>query len=134
LIPGNKALCQLNPSSQRKGHFRVASGREGTKPGLHGRQWEPFDIGKLLRASGKKVLSADVGTGKTTLLHWLTKALLDKAESVPLFLPCHDLEPYNSWDDLKASLIKRYKRHFLETDLHFFLDFGPVVFLCDGLD
>ena len=112
-----------------------AQERKKQKTARHGRQWEPFDVKDLRRPTGKKVLSADVGTGKTTFLYWLTKELLNnKSNFVPLFLPCSELQAYDSWEDLKGGLIKRHKRRFLESDLEFFFESGPTVLLCDGLD
>jgi len=103
--------------------------------GLHQREWEPSDINDLLQPNGKKVLSADVGTGKTTLLCWLTKELLsNECKFVPLLLSCAEFETHDSWEDVKCGLIKRYKRFFLEPDLDFFFESGPTMFLCDGLD
>jgi hypothetical protein len=47
-----------------------------------GRRWSPVGAEELLQLSGRHVLSADVGTGKTTLLLWLRWKFLDKTEDV----------------------------------------------------
>jgi predicted NACHT family NTPase len=62
--------------------------------GLHRRRWRNLDLDDFLRHAGwyKWVISADAGTGKTTLLLWLAKELVAKTEFVPLFLRCRNLE------------------------------------------
>ena len=113
-----------------------------TKAKSQGREWKPLDLEQLLPPSGKQILSADAGTGKTTLLFWLTAEIVKvkKNAAVPIFLSCVELEDCRAshWDDLENDLISRYKAEFLEKDLVDCLESafneGCLVFLLDGLD
>ncbi len=107
---------------------------------VHGRTWESFDLKGLMPPRGKFILSADVGTGKTTLLQWLASELVRRTRHVPVVLACEELERLSpkSLEELLAVLADRLPDDFLSLDRHDALAearrAGRLVLLFDGLD
>ncbi|MGJ0482924.1 MAG: HEAT repeat domain-containing protein [Methylomicrobium sp.] len=103
-------------------------------------QWLPLNLEQLLQPRDRLILTADVGTGKTTLFLWLVGKLIEKPPMVPLFLTCAELERSRAyhWDDLLNECIKRYETEFLKIDLKNFLVQAflekRLFLLLDGLD
>ena len=132
----------LVPGNEHDSEEKFAKPREATMR-TYSREWEAMDLEKLLPPSGNyihHILSANVGTGKTTFLYWLASRLAAETESVPLFMPCTELEraAVNDWQDLKEMVIARHSSTFLAVDLDDFFEQGfrerRLVFLFDGLD
>src|SRR5262249_21392966 len=74
---------------QEKDASRAEANR---KMHTHGRAWKRFDQKNLLPPRGKFVLSADVGTGKTTFVEWLAAELVRRTHLLPVVMTCDEFE------------------------------------------
>ncbi|HEX4961839.1 MAG TPA: NACHT domain-containing protein [Thermoanaerobaculia bacterium] len=121
----------------------------------------PFPVGEVLKAPRRCVILGEAGTGKTTLVHWLATAYLQKARMAPIewirlpgvstlpndpLLPvvvsCRDLDPADapgSLDDFLCHAL--HQAGMSEADaaplvchLRERLQVGHVLLLIDGLD
>jgi len=107
---------------------------------VYGREWKVFDLSKLFPPAKSYILSSDAGTGKTTFFCWLTKELVNKTDTVPVFMTCAEFEEKNAdnWRAVKEKLVGDYAQIFLKTDLEDFFDtyskHQKIIFLFDGLD
>lgn len=114
--------------------------RSGAEIGEHGRSWSAFDVQRLLPPRRNYVLSADVGTGKTTFVYWLAAELVRHTSAVPLLASCQDLERLSpeSEAELVAKLGARLAGEFTDIDREACFERarveGQLVYLFDGLD
>jgi hypothetical protein len=108
-----------------------------------GRQWESFDLERLLPPTSSFVLSSDVGTGKTTFLFWLASELVQQSDFVPLVMSCEELERVNPKGlegllEVLTSQLGHEFPEFLPVDLEAFVSQAAkkdrLVLLFDGLD
>jgi HEAT repeat protein len=126
--------CSWIPPSLEVGTL-PQTGEDQVLLGRHRRLWSSLDLTALFSVSGEYVLSADVGTGKTTLLRWLCWALLDKTEdALPILSTCEGIRGQNSLQGLLQRWVDDRKRHFLPQDLRHVIDSSRIYLLCDGLD
>lgn len=104
------------------------------------RKWENFDPSGLLPPQGRYLLSADVGSGKTTFVQWLAAELVRSTDFVPIVMHCTTLEgvPPRNLQDLLAEAIRPLEAKFQAEDLKDWRRQAVVsnrlVFLFDGLD
>lgn len=105
------------------------------------RKWENFDLSGLQPLQGRFMLSADVGSGKTTFVQWLAAELVQRTGDVPVVMDCKTLErllEQRNLEDLLAEAIRPLEGKFLPEDLKDWrrqaIDSSRLVFLFDGLD
>ncbi|GKS65429.1 hypothetical protein YTPLAS72_27330 [Nitrospira sp.] len=119
-------------------------GKASEEAGQDGRKWERVDVNELMPLRGKFILSADVGTGKTTFVHWVASELVRNTEITPIVLSCQTLEPWvlrtseEAQSGIRSTIASQLKNKFLPKDVEHALcaakDNGTLVFLFDGLD
>jgi HEAT repeat protein len=144
---GNTPWVQLE-LEQGELPLNTSAGSSERKTARHGRIWTPLERSGLETAIGqldgsvipddqkrKLVLSADVGTGKTTFLRWLGVELLNKTRDVlPLFMTCEQARTHNDLEAVRRQWINERKGQFLAADLEYAFEKGSPFLLCDGLD
>lgn len=121
-----------------------------SKTSIHHRVWHNFSVSDLLPPTGSYLLSANVGFGKTTFLHWLTSEINKKQDNLAIFIECSKFSDWNpeSWEDLKQKIFNAFKPRFqnksnagfyvndddIKDCLDFYFNSKKVIFLYDGLD
>jgi HEAT repeat protein len=114
------------------------------------RDWQDISTGDLIPPRDSYILSASVGTGKTTFLLWLASRINSLPGNLALFIPCTDFTRWDpgSWEALRGRLLEKYGGIFTEnsgdpasTDLSdfrecldFFYENKRLFLLFDGLD
>ncbi|MFZ5451440.1 MAG: HEAT repeat domain-containing protein [Thermodesulfobacteriota bacterium] len=102
-----------------------------------GRWWGTFDTDYFLRSRGKFLLVGEVGTGKTTMLHWLASKIAIDMQRLPFYLNLRDIRGIVTYDKLSRAFSNYAKPHIPRIAKGHFdqlLDQGRLVFLFDGLD
>ncbi len=128
-IPENAEINEIDKMPDRWG-------RDVPK---HNRQWRAFNWRLLFDSTDVYILSSDLGTGKTTFLRYLQKAVLQKPQRLAIFLSASKIEKWDFTD--KDSFIDCLSKEFQpwlpkSTVVRFLknqLDHN-ILILVDGLD
>lgn len=88
-----------------------------------------MDVGIGATEKVNYVLSADVGSGKTTFLRWLCCELLDKTDNVlPVFMTCEEAFKHENLVALRSCWISELEEQFLTEDLAYTFDAGTSLY------
>ena len=120
---------------------------KGNNKFQHNRKWSSFDIAQYCRnPQGFRLLSSDVGTGKSTFTAWLAMELTKSNCFIPLLFHCRDVEKaFENDKDIQTKWIEMFtfRQACAEVDLSLkdlvwglghAKEVGKLVIICDGLD